>query len=141
MLSILTHFIFMSPLHIYTLHTAVLCGPLRSIISGIESQNHRGPGYLLHSSVNGCKFDFLTQSSAVPRNARIQSNTNRPPLQTSPLYCNEIQLTDQQRAVLHCSIPSTHTEHWNRAPAHLTLSFRIYTIVFSHKKLAKPNKQ
>lgn len=70
-LSILAHFIFMSPLHVYTLHTAVLCGPLISIISGIESQNHRGPGYSLHSSVNGCKFDFLTQSSAVPWNARM----------------------------------------------------------------------
>lgn len=68
-----------------------------------------------------------------------QSNANRPPLQTSPLCCNEIQLTDQQRAVLHCSIPSTHTESAGTGLQRIAHSLRIYTFVFRQWNVAQPN--
>lgn len=65
-----------------------------------------------------------------------QSNANRPPLQTSPLCCNKIQLTGQQRAVLHCSIPSTHTR-WENRLQHLRRSFRIHFCIKWVRPLAK----
>ncbi len=68
-----------------------------------------------------------------------QSNANQPPLQTSPLCCNEIQLTDQQRAVLHCSIPSTHTESAGTGLQCISHSLRIYTFVFRQWNVAQPN--
>lgn len=71
-----------------------------------------------------------------------QSNTNRPPLQTSPLCCNEIQLTDQKRAVLHCSIPSTHTESTGTGLQHISHIALGCTLLSLDKKknLAQPNK-